>query len=1123
MTTSWTDDTDEPFADPWAFLDAPDDLAEPDLDNLTIIAVLVTTNAARWLPETLAGLAALDPPPDHLIVVDNASSDDTPELLAAALADGTVNQIVPGRAGDGFGAAVARALAESTRDDRGYTGRHAAVRDPPQEWLWLLHDDGVVAPDTLGRLLAHVADDDKIAVTGPKLLRPALGRANRSRSTAGPVQLSEIGVTIAGTGRRELGLEPGEVDQGQHDQPQEVLGVSTCGMLVRREVWDELNGLTGSLPIFRDGVDFGWRARLAGHRVMTTPSARIVHRQVGHAGLRPDGAAGRHPARMDRTLGLHVVMGHATGAARVPVWTRLVWGCLLRTLGYLIGKAPGRSVDELSALGSFLAHPARTRRVRAGVRAVDADKPSRGSAARLRPPWWSSITIGLNRAGSAVAERSTDRSSERDLETSSLDELTGDEYAGIETGAPRWRSAMLGSFVVAVVLALLAARSLWSSGSLTAPALLPAGPGFWRAWLSPVPGSDLVNPPWLGWTALFQTVLRPDLFVTVALCGMVPLAIAACQPVLRRLTDDRRFRWWAAVTWALLPPLLGAENQGRLSLAVLAIVLPLLGLGIIRLGTRTGLRGAWGTGLGLAVATAFEPVLILPAAVGVVFAAVCLLIRHRRGWLRLIGRMLLALAVPVVLWAPWWVSLVRAGHPQRLLFGPDPGLIPATGSATPVPWLLLLGRPGGPGMAPLWLSAAVLGVLWLVALVGLALSGGRRAVLVGWVTALLCLAAAIGVSQLVATVPPLEIASRPWVGGLLLAGFAGLLVAGVVGAQEGSALLGRRSFGALQPLSVLAAVLVALVSVTAAGWYVWAGAAGPVHRTTLTALPSYVQNAQRNTGVRTLAIEVDGDSVSWSLVSDDQLRLGSAERGYAFGGSTQAQAQLDSVTRRLVGGAADEDIARTLTRSGVGYVWVEGASPAQQVMIGSAPGLVQASGTTGARVWRLAEPTGRALVIAEDTAAPVDVTSQQPHGGVAQVPAGAAARTLVLTEPSDPRWQVTLNGQPLPPAAAGPDAPWQQTYRLGADGGQLRWDLRAGPWPLTFGISQGALLVILLFLALPALRPEFRHPTSAARRVAGVARRAGAGTRLQDGPGPTGPPTRPDRAGEPDNLEGKPS
>ena len=99
-------------------------------------------------------------------------------------------------------------------------------------------------------------------MAGPKLL----GWHDRSH-------LLEVGVSITNNGARWTGLETDEYDQGQHDGIHDVLSVSTAGALIRRDVFEELGGLDPNLALFRDDVDFGWRARTAGHSVIAATTA----------------------------------------------------------------------------------------------------------------------------------------------------------------------------------------------------------------------------------------------------------------------------------------------------------------------------------------------------------------------------------------------------------------------------------------------------------------------------------------------------------------------------------------------------------------------------------------------------------------------------------------------------------------------------------------------------------------------------------------------------------------------------------------------------------------------------------------------------------------------------------
>jgi GT2 family glycosyltransferase len=91
-----------------------------------------------------------------------------------------------------------------------------AAADEPVEWVWLLHDDCEPAPDALEQLLRGAAETPKAAVLGPKVM----DWSDRD-------VLLEAGLTIDSVGRRVTGIEPREVDQGQHDGDRDTMAVSS--------------------------------------------------------------------------------------------------------------------------------------------------------------------------------------------------------------------------------------------------------------------------------------------------------------------------------------------------------------------------------------------------------------------------------------------------------------------------------------------------------------------------------------------------------------------------------------------------------------------------------------------------------------------------------------------------------------------------------------------------------------------------------------------------------------------------------------------------------------------------------------------------------------------------------
>ena len=104
-----------------------------------------------------------------------------------------------------------------------------------------------------------------------------------------PEVLLEVGRSIDQFGNPHTGIEPGELDQAQHDAVRDVFYVSDAAMFVRADLFHELGGFDASRFPGAEDIDFCWRARLAGARVLVAPEARV--QQPEAARNRADGAA----------------------------------------------------------------------------------------------------------------------------------------------------------------------------------------------------------------------------------------------------------------------------------------------------------------------------------------------------------------------------------------------------------------------------------------------------------------------------------------------------------------------------------------------------------------------------------------------------------------------------------------------------------------------------------------------------------------------------------------------------------------------------------------------------------------------------------------------------------------
>src|SRR3954471_14033944 len=307
-----------------------------------VTAVLVAHDGAAWLPEALAALQWQRRPPQRVVAVNTGSSDDTGRILDRELGSASVLD-APREAG--FGASVALALdAYAGAPEAPMPGREGAAETV--EWIWLLHDDCAPAPDALRHLLALGDTSPSVGVIGPKVL-----------AWDDPRVILEIGFTVDTSGRRETGLERGEMDQGQHDAVRDVLAVGTAGALIRRDVWDALGGFDPDLPLFRDDLDFCWRAHLAGHRVCVAPQATVRHVSAAAARRRHIHASADRPRRVDRAHALYTLLVDLSAAGLLVTIPRIVIGTLLRAVGFVLTKRVGYAVDELAALAAVLGRP----------------------------------------------------------------------------------------------------------------------------------------------------------------------------------------------------------------------------------------------------------------------------------------------------------------------------------------------------------------------------------------------------------------------------------------------------------------------------------------------------------------------------------------------------------------------------------------------------------------------------------------------------------------------------------------------------------------------------------------------------------------------------------------------
>lgn len=216
-------------------------MAEPGtLPRVT--AVVLAWKSEPWMRRGVEALLASEKVDADVVLVDNGCTDGDVEVLAALR---RVTVVRPGR-------------------NLGFAGGcNAGAAAATGTYLALVNNDAVVEPTTLARLVdVAAAPDVGIAVASIRLADdPSLLNAG-----ANPVHV--LGLSWSGgMGRPET-----------RTAPTDTAGASGACLLLRRDLWERLDGFDDEYFAYHEDAELSVRAWRLGLRVVYVPDAVAVHR-----------------------------------------------------------------------------------------------------------------------------------------------------------------------------------------------------------------------------------------------------------------------------------------------------------------------------------------------------------------------------------------------------------------------------------------------------------------------------------------------------------------------------------------------------------------------------------------------------------------------------------------------------------------------------------------------------------------------------------------------------------------------------------------------------------------------------------------------------------------------------
>jgi GT2 family glycosyltransferase len=956
-----------------------------------VAAILVVHNGEEWLGSALATIAAQRYPALDLVVVDNASHDGGIQLLGRHIHP---DRLITLSRNVGFGRAVGTAL------------KHPTVE--AADYLVLLHDDLVLAPDAIAELVEAIQADPTIGIVGPKL-----------REWSEDYVIQEVGMTIDRFGRAETLLEPGELDQGQHDRGRDVLYVSTAGMLLRRDVLRTLGGFDARFPAFRDDLDLCWRAWLAGMRVEVVPEAVAYHLAASSRTPRAPLASRSGQARYYAERHTIATLLKNYSAARLAwVLPILILLAVAKIAGFLatrrFGDAAAVAKAYLWNLRQILPTLRRRRHVQRHRVVSDAE------LARLFAPGLPRLHAYADTIATWAAGEDT-RALIDDTQARCLDPIDDPLATKPVLRALRDHPAACVGGVL-LVCYLIGLIPLLGGGQLVGGEIAPwphSAGAFLRAYASawnagPLASSGFGSPAQV-LLGLASLVGFGSAWVAQRLLvfGLLPLAWVLALRAGRLVTTLKAPRVLGATLYVLSPVLIGALAQGRYGVLVTGALLPGLVLVTMRAAdVRTPPGSAWRAAalltLGLVTSAAFAPVIGLLLFLALLLVTVGGAFRGVPGTRAATLRLVAAAGGAVALLAPWLGSIALGGG---LVLRGGAGDV-ASGLAPLRLWRALTMVPAAtPELSgPAGLLSAALACAVVVAAVGVALRI-RPGPVCGLITIVV-------VSGLAAWGTARLGGQAVWVPALLLPGALALAVLGVVATRWLVPALRACDFGARQLLTAVAAGVV-VIGVTGGAVLL---ATGPWEglRRDPDLVPAFVSADVPTVGPYRVLLLADQDgTVGWDVTDG----AGPSMVSYGTLPSSALLGFLDAAVGQAAGGA-DPSAGSALGLANIRYVVLSAPSDMLATALGRQPAL-EPLPSGGGRVYRVQTWLPRAVVLPPDRGEALrktlDVAATDGLEAARLQAAGlgefrgapADGGLLVVSEASSPLWRATANGRLL--------------------------------------------------------------------------------------------------------------
>lgn len=222
----------------------------------TVCVLILNWNGYQDTIACVESCLQSDYPSFRILIVDNGSNDNSETILRQRFPDIELLQ---------------------TGSNLGFAGgnnvgiRHALAGGA--DYLWLLNNDTVVAPDALSELVKMAEGSPRAGMVGSKIL---------FHDEPDTIWFAGAFWTADGANIHHRGFE--EKDAGQYDEPCSVDALTGCSLLIKAELIKRIGLLREDYFLYAEDTDWCRTAAEHGYELVYAPASKVWHKVSSSVG-----------------------------------------------------------------------------------------------------------------------------------------------------------------------------------------------------------------------------------------------------------------------------------------------------------------------------------------------------------------------------------------------------------------------------------------------------------------------------------------------------------------------------------------------------------------------------------------------------------------------------------------------------------------------------------------------------------------------------------------------------------------------------------------------------------------------------------------------------------------------